>query len=110
VFDFAEKVYTEKTTAATPEDSIHYIDPQILAAAISLSAQMPAGSSLIYDPVSGMGWNDARGWQAYFGVNFANLQFKQTEYQTIVDRLSKLGITPSLISVAFSDAPYYRTE
>lgn len=107
---FAEAVIEQKSNADNPAETIKHIDPEILAAAISLSAQMPQGGSLIYDPVSGMGWNDPRGWQAYFGVDFSNLQFKQVEYETIVDRLSNLGITPTVISVAFADAPYYRTE
>jgi len=98
---------TKKSSAVVPAETIKYIDPQILSAAISLTAQMPEGASLIYDPVSGMGFTDPRGWKAYFGVDFSNLQFKQAEYETIVDRLKKLGITPTMISVAFSDAPYY---
>jgi hypothetical protein len=98
---------TKKNTPVVPADVIHYIDPQILSAAIALTAQMPEGASLIYDPVSGMGFTDPRGWKAYFGVDFSNLSFKQAEYETIVDRLKKLGITPTMISVAFSDAPYY---
>lgn len=108
--DFMQQVITQKSNAEDPADTIQHINPEILTAAISLSSQMPSGASLIYDSVSGMGWNDPRGWQAYFGVDFSNLQFKQTEYETIVARLKTLGITPKLISVAFSDAPYYRTE
>jgi hypothetical protein len=107
VVDFVNQVIDTKTNAADPKETIQHIDPEILSAAISLSAQMPSGASLIYDPISGMGFTDPRGWKAYFGVDFSNLQFKQSEYETIVDRLKKLGITPKMISVAFSDAPYY---
>ncbi len=97
----------QNSGAIVPAETIKYIDPQILSAAISLTAHMPEGASLIYDPVSGMGFTDPRGWKAYFGLDFSNLQFKQAEYETIVDRLNKLGITPTMISVAFSDAPFY---
>ncbi len=107
VVDFVNQVVDKKVNANNPEETIQHIDPAILAAAISLSAQMPSGASLIYDPIAGMGFNDPRGWKAYFGVDFSNLQFKQSEYETIVDRLKNLGITPKMISVAFSDAPYY---
>ena len=110
VIDFAQMVYAEKTTPVTPEESIKYIDPQVLQTAISLSAQLPEGASLVYDPINGMGWNDPLGWQVFFGTDLSNIQFKQTEYQAIVDRLSQLGITPALISVEHVDAPYYRTE
>jgi hypothetical protein len=94
------------TVATTPQ----FVDQQILQAAISLSAQMPSGASLVYDPVSGMGWNDPQGWQVFFGLDLSNIAFKQTEYQAILARLQALGITPSLISVAQVDSPYYRTE
>ena len=97
------------STPAVPS-APQYIDPQILQAAISLSAQLPSGASLVYDPVSGMGWNDPQGWQVYFGLDLSNIAFKEAEYQAILQRLQALGITPSLISVAYVDSPYYRTE
>jgi hypothetical protein len=100
---------TAPTVAAVPA-APQFVDQQILQAAISLSAQMPSGASLVYDPVSGMGWNDPQGWQVFFGLDLSNIAFKQTEYQAILARLQALGITPSLISVAQVDSPYYRTE
>jgi hypothetical protein len=100
------------TTTQTPAApaALQYIDPQILQAAISLTAQLPSGATLVYDPVSGMGWNDPQGWQVYFGLDLSNVAFKQSEYQAILQRLQALGIKPILISVAHVDAPYYRTE
>jgi POTRA domain, FtsQ-type len=103
---------TTDTTAQTPvaPAALQYIDPQILQAAISLTAQLPSGATLVYDPVSGMGWSDPQGWQVYFGLDLSNVAFKQSEYQAILQRLQALGIKPTLISVAHVDAPYYRTE
>ena len=98
---------------ASPESApvgLQFIDPQILQAAISLSAQLPSGATLIYDPVAGIGWSDPKGWQVYFGSDLSNIAEKQVEYQAIVSRLTNLGIKPSLISVAQIDAPYFRTE
>lgn len=89
---------------------INYIDPQVLKTAISLGAQLPEGASLVYDSISGMGWNDSRGWNVYFGLDLSNIQFKLNEYQTIIDQLTDEGITPTLVSVAFVDAPYYSTR
>lgn len=101
---------TSTTAAAPAVPVLQHIDPQILQAAISLSAQMPSGSSLIYDPISGMGWADPQGWKVFFGVDLSDVALKEAEYQAIVQRLTDLGIKPSLISVARLDAPYYRTE
>jgi hypothetical protein len=109
---------TDTTTAATDTAAApqtvaagtQYVDQQILQAAVSLSAQMPSGASLVYDPVSGMGWNDPKGWKVFFGLDLSSITFKQAEYQAILARLQALGISPSLISVAHVDSPYYRTE
>ncbi|MCX6053394.1 MAG: hypothetical protein NTZ74_00480 [Chloroflexi bacterium] len=108
--DYAMLVLERKTNPLTPEETINNIDPRVLKAAVDLSAQMPEGATLVYDTISGMGWQDPRGWKVYFGLSLENIQFKQLEYQTIVDRLGQMGISPSTISVEHIDAPYYRTE
>lgn len=94
----------------TPEEALKHMDPAVIKAAIDFSTQMPEGSALVYDSVSGMGWKDSRGWTVYFGSTLEHMAFKQSEYQAIVDRLASLGITPTTISVEYADAPYYRTE
>jgi hypothetical protein len=94
----------------SPEEALKHMDPAIIKAAIDFSTQMPEGSALVYDSVSGMGWKDSRGWTVFFGSSLENMAFKQTEYQSIVERLAALGITPTTISVEYADAPYYRTE
>ena len=108
--DFANLVLTRKADPLTPADVLNNLNPEVMKAAIDLSAQLPSGALLVYDPISGMGWQDPRGWKVYFGLDLANIQFKQVEYQTIVDRLTKLGINPTVISVAHIDFPYYRTK
>lgn len=86
------------------------ISPDVLNAAIGLTAQLPEGASLVYDPVDGMGWVDPRGWKVFFGIDLSDLQMKQVEYQTIIDQLTQSGTTPTMVSVEFLHAPYYRTE
>jgi cell division protein FtsQ len=108
--DYARMVLDLKSTTSTPEDTVNTIDPTVLKAAINMSAQMPEGATLVYDSISGLGWQDPRGWKVYFGTTLENIQFKQMEYQAIVDRLGQMGISPSTISVEHVDAPYYRTE
>lgn len=110
VVDYAEMVIEQKSAPLTPEESIKYLDPGVLKIAIDMSALMPQGSTLAYDPISGMGWNDPGGWKVYFGNDLENFQFKQVEYQAIMQQLSNQGITPVMVSVKHVDSPYYRTE
>jgi hypothetical protein len=94
----------------TPQDVINNINPAVMKAAIDLSALMPTGAVLVYDSISGMGWQDTRGWKVYFGLSLENIQFKQTEYAAIVEALTAQGITPSMISVEHIDSPHFRTD
>jgi len=108
--DFANLVLARKIDPLTPADVINNINPQVMKAAIDLNAQLPSGASLVYDPISGMGWQDPRGWKVFFGLDLANIQFKQVEYQAIVESLAAKGINPTVISVAHIDFPYFRTK
>lgn len=108
--DFANLVLTRKEDPLTPEDVINNLDPKVMKAAMELSKIMPTDAVLVYDSISGMGWQDLRGWKVYFGIDLDDIQFKQVEYQTIIDHLTKIGITPTEISVAHTDFPYYRTN
>ncbi|MRR28934.1 hypothetical protein EG834_01045 [bacterium] len=108
--DFANLVLARKLDPLTPADMINNLDPVVMKAAIDLNSQMPSGASLVYDPISGIGWQDPRGWKVFFGLDLSNIAFKQVEYQAIVNALSAKGITPTVISVAHIDFPYYRTK
>jgi cell division protein FtsQ len=110
VMDYALMVLKQQAEPPTPESSKNYIDPAILSAAINLSALMPSGATLVYDSVSGMGWKDPGGWKVYFGNNLADIQFKQAEYQAIMQNLEQMGIKPAMVSVEHVDSPYFRTE
>ena len=63
---------------------------------------------MVYDPQYGIGWQDPRGWQIFFGVTMDNLPLKVQAYQAIMDMLSLKGVQPTLISVAYLDAPFYK--
>ncbi len=108
--DFANLVLARKLDPLTPADMINNLNPEVMKAAIDLNAILPSGASLVYDPISGMGWRDPRGWKVYFGLDLSNIEFKQVEYQAIIEALSARGITPTEISVAHVDFPYYRTN
>jgi Na+-transporting methylmalonyl-CoA/oxaloacetate decarboxylase gamma subunit len=108
--EYAAMVINRQENPITPESAILYINPTVMKAAMDLSTQMPQGATLVYDSIAGMGWQDPRGWNVFFGTNLEDMPTKNIAYQAIVDRLTALGITPTTISVEYADAPYYRTE
>ena len=79
-------------------------------AVLSLKDHVPEGTTLQYDPQFGLGWRDPSGWLVYFGQDTNNIEIKLAEYQTIVQEISKQNINPTLISLEFLHAPYYRVE
>jgi len=87
-----------------------FIAPEAVLAIQSLQAYVPAGTVLIYDPQYGVGWTDPRGWRVFFGTDGTNIPVKLQVYNAIVDSLTQRGITPTLISVEYPDAPFYRIE
>ena len=76
----------------------------------SMSKYLPAGALLAYDANNGLGWTDERGWQVYFGISLDEIDQKLIVYQSIVEKLDSEGIQPSLISVEYLHAPFYRLE
>ncbi len=87
-----------------------FMPPDLVSAVLMLGAQSPEGAPLVYDPRHGLGWNDARGWAVYFGMDVADVKTKQLVYQAVVERLQADGIQPALINVEHVHAPYYRLE
>jgi hypothetical protein len=39
-----------------------------------------------------------------------DIETRMNIYQSLSDKLAEKGVKPSIISVEFIDAPYYRTE
>jgi hypothetical protein len=89
------------------------LDPQLVASILTVGAQAPKKANLVYDPEHGLGWEDKRGWQVYFGttgIDPATMGMKLNLYATLVKRLAKRENKPVLISVEYVHAPFYRTE
>lgn len=106
---------TPPAQAASPEQlsgtaARAFIPADTVQALQALQPHVPQGAMLMYDPAYGLGWTDPRGWQAYFGFSGTDVPMKLQEYATIVDSLNQRGVKPTLISVAFPNAPFYRTE
>ncbi len=87
-----------------------FLTAELAQAINTLAPYVPQGTSLIYDPEYGLGWNDPRGWQAFFGQTNGQITTKLQIYQSMVDTLTQKGIRPSLISVEFPNAPFYREK
>jgi cell division protein FtsQ len=85
-----------------------FIEPEMIKALVELADDVPAGMPMIFDPQYGMGWQDPRGWTVYFGQNAKDIPMKTMVYQTIVDTLTLQGVQPSLISVEYLNAPFYK--
>jgi cell division protein FtsQ len=112
----APEVFTPEVDEETGEIS-HLLEaslpsttPEFVQAVLSLSAYIPEGTALQYDPQFGLGWRDPNGWLVYFGRDTNNIDVKLSEYQTIIGALENQNITPALISLEFLHAPYYRLE
>jgi len=87
-----------------------FMEATMVQAILNLSAQIPEGGSMIYDTTYGLGWEDLRGWKVFFGQKTDDVPLKQKVYQAIVATLANQGIHPSLISVEYPDAPFYRMD
>lgn len=86
-----------------------FITVETVKALTALAPYVPPGTPILYDPVAGLSWTDARGWQAVFGLSDQNVEAKVRVYQAMVDWLTGRGVQPNLINVAYPSAPFYRT-
>jgi len=108
--DNAENPPGSIPAAATSTTRTLRLSPELVSAILALSAKMPVDTLLVYDSVHGLGWNDPKGWEVFFGAEDKDTEMKLAVYQALVERLQNEGIQPALISVEYVHAPYYRTE
>ena len=85
-----------------------YMQEELVDAILALSPLLPAGTSMTFDSVQGLGWKDSRGWQVYFGTSVQDMPLKARVYQSLVDSLMARNIYPAYINVMYPEAPYYR--
>jgi hypothetical protein len=98
-----ENVNLGQTIGARP-----FLTSDLLAAIVTLSPLVPEGATMIFDPAYGLGWSDPRGWRVYFGDSNGDANLKFQVYQSMLDYLTKHEIQPTLISVEYPNAPFYR--
>jgi cell division protein FtsQ len=92
------------------DDRSRFLPPQLLSAILAISIHVPPSTPLFYTEERGLGWQDTRGWDVFFGTDLKDIEMKLLVYDAIVDYVVKEGIQPELISVEFVHAPYYRLE
>jgi cell division protein FtsQ len=85
------------------------VDPEVLSAAISLSGQFPNAFFFTFDSEHGLGFQDPRGWQAFFGHQ-GDMDLKVRIYESIAERLVPKGIQIEFIDVTNPSMPYYRLQ
>ncbi len=85
-----------------------YMQEELVDAILALSPLLPAGTTMTFDSVQGLGWKDSRGWQVYFGTSVEDMPLKARVYQSLVDSLMSRSIYPAYINVIYPEAPYYR--
>ncbi len=91
-----------------PLSPVPYMSADMVKAVKTLAPDVPAGSTLTFDPQYGLGWTDSRGWKVVFGNNSDAMLLKWQVYQSLVNSLLQKGIRPAFISVQYVNAPYYR--
>jgi cell division septal protein FtsQ len=93
---------------ADPLTPAPFISTDMVQALKGLASHVPPGESILYDSRMGFGWNDPRGWRAYFGATSSDIELKMRVYESMVNSLTQRGIRPALINVTYPTAPYYR--
>jgi cell division protein FtsQ len=87
-----------------------HIETGLLNAIVQLNTQIPSERTFLYDPHRGLGWNDSHGWRIFVGLDLEKINEKMLAYSRIVSELTSQGIHPSLVSVEYLHAPYYRMD
>jgi hypothetical protein len=83
------------------------IERDVVEGALQLKTRRADIEMLYYDPVSGLSFDDPRGWRAYFGVG-AEMGSKVLIYEAIAADLQARGLQPQYIDVSNAQAPVYR--
>lgn len=84
------------------------IEPGLFNAILRLKQFIPGESIFLFDIHRGLGWNDVHGWKIFVGLDLEKINEKMLAYERIVSELTSRGIRPTLVSVEYLYAPYYR--
>jgi hypothetical protein len=87
-----------------------FLDPELIPAILTVGINAPPNNPVIYDAKHGLGWRSPDGWQVFLGMEAEDIDMKLEIYESLVESLTKGGLTPTLISIEHVDAPYYRLD
>jgi hypothetical protein len=97
---------SESVLAVNERQLSPVVEPELLRAAVELSAEVPEVELLQFDGLHGLGFVDDRGWQVYFGMG-GDMTMKVRVYQAIVEMLLEESTQVAMVSVENISAPYY---
>lgn len=104
------KVRAQASVLQVFEDPlVPVIKPEVLSAAVDLSANMPEIETLNYDSAYGLGIEDSNGRIVHFGVE-GDMTVKVQMYRQLVERLSARNNNRVEIFLMNQDRPFYRLE
>lgn len=84
------------------------VNPELVEAAYQLSLEIAPGTAIIFNAENGLGWKAQEGWDVFIGLTLNDIEYKLKAYQALVSQLKEEGITPSLVSIEYLHAPFYR--
>lgn len=84
------------------------VDSEVVNGALQLRSLFPEITVLRYHPDKGLGYNDGRGWEVWFGSG-TDMPEKILVYDAIVANLLSRNIQPGEVNISNLDAPYYST-
>lgn len=84
------------------------VDPIMIDAAYQLISFLPPNSQILYNQTHGLGWKAEQGWDVYVGLTLSDINYKLNAYQALIEKFSKEGTNPSMVSIEFATRPYYR--
>lgn len=116
--DIIEEIYDyvwpdpddEADETAVLSRSTFMIDAAQVEALETLLLYKPENAAILYSGEHGFGWRDPQGWDAWFGTDMTEIEHKIAVYNAIVEFVVSKRIDPSLISVEYLHAPYFREE
>ena len=85
-----------------------FMQKDLVDAILILAPNAPADKTMVYDQTYGLGWEDSRGWEVFFGSTAHDMPLKVRVYQSLAESLAERGLTPVFINVMHPDAPFYR--
>lgn len=97
------RVMNDNSLAGVPEGRV---DTSMIAGALQLHSLMPELPALRYNLEYGLGYNDARGWEVWFGTG-TDMPEKILIYNAIVEDLQRENFVPASVYVIDPDHPYY---